>query len=106
MTASLVRVPRLDPPKYFPKRGEDRCGHDMLIFRSRSTCAICLGLPDFPDLDAFHVADFAPSPNRWVVLVETAADCVRCYTPLPLGRRAVYSGREGGTVGPCCEVVA
>lgn len=106
MTALLARLPRLDPPNYFPRKGEDRCGHDMLLFSGRSTCAICLGLPDVPDLDNVFANDLAPAPSRWVVLVETAADCVRCYTPLPVGRHVVYSAREGGAVGPCCEAVA
>jgi hypothetical protein len=106
VTAALARLPRMDALKYFPEFGEDRCRHDMLIFGRRLTCAICLRLPDVPDLDNVFVDDLAPSPARWIVTVETAADCVRCYTPLPVGRRAVYSAREGGVVGPCCEAVA
>lgn len=106
MTAVLARLPRLDAPAYFPEFGEDRCRHDMLIFFGTETCAVCLRLPDVPDLDNVFVDDLAPAPLRWVVTVETATDCVRCYTPLPLGRRAVYSAREGGAVGPCCEAVA
>ncbi len=106
MTAALASRRLPDPPTYFPEFGEDRCGHDMLIFSGRSTCAICLGLPDVPDLENVFVDELAPSPLRWIVTVETATDCVRCYTPLPLGRRAVYSAREGGAVGPCCEAVA
>ena len=70
---------RIDPPTCL--RGESRCVHDQLVFRARSTCSICLGLPDVPiDFGLVDEPERDVTPAiRWVH-PENRLQCAECQT--------------------------